>query len=78
MEPACTTYRSGSERGSCLATVPMELDELQLKEQIARCRRLARALTDVEMREALEELAAEYEAKLKRRSGTFMLRRKSD
>ena len=78
MEPACTTCRSGSERGSCLATVPMELDELQLKEQIARCRRLARALTDDEMRQALEELADEYEARLKRSSGNFMLRRKSD
>ena len=56
----------------------MELDDVQLKEQIERCRRLARELTDDEMRQSLEQLAAEYEAKLKRRRGGFMLRRKFD
>jgi hypothetical protein len=78
MELACTSWRSSGERGGCLAMVPVELDDIQLKEQIARCRRLARELTDDEMRQSLEELAAEYEAKLKRRGGGFMLRRKSD
>ena len=56
----------------------MELDDVQLKEQIERCRRLARELTDDEMRQSLEQLAAEYEAKLERRSGSFMLRHKVD
>ena len=78
MELACTSWRSLGERRGYLATVPVELDDVQLKEQIARCRRLAREITDDEMRQSLEELAAEYEAKLKRRGGGFMLRRKFD
>lgn len=56
----------------------MELDEKQLEEQIARCRRLASALTDEEMRKSLQELAAEYEARLHRKGEGFMLRRKHD
>ena len=50
-------------------------ERTELIEQIKRCHRLARWLTDDEMRTALEDLAADYEAKL-RRSGDegFMLR----
>jgi hypothetical protein len=44
-------------------------------EQIDRCRRLAGAVTDEEMRDALEELAEEYEGMLQdRNSEGFMLR----
>ena len=64
--------------GAVWRRCPLELDDVQLKEQIERCRRLARELTDDEMRQSLEQLAAEYEAKLKRRRGGFMLRRKFD
>lgn len=50
-------------------------DKVDLIEQIERCHRLARWLTDDEMRTALEELAADYEAKLRRRGDEgFMLR----
>jgi hypothetical protein len=53
----------------------MEDERIVLVEQIERCRRLARSLTDVEMRDALEDLAADYEAELKRkRDEGFMLR----
>ena len=45
---------------------------IDLEEQIARCERLAKSLTDEEMRQALEELAADYKSQLKRR-GPFML-----
>jgi hypothetical protein len=50
--------------------------DIDLTEQIERCRRLARFLTDEQMRSALEDLAEDYEARLKRRpSGEgFMLR----
>jgi hypothetical protein len=53
----------------------MDDEPVDLIEQIERCRRLARHLTDDEMRQSLEELAHAYEAKLKRKSGSFMLRR---
>jgi hypothetical protein len=44
-------------------------------EQIERCRRLATFVTDEPMRNALQQLAEDYEARLKRRSGRgFMLR----
>ncbi|HVU29369.1 MAG TPA: hypothetical protein VHE36_03125 [Sphingomicrobium sp.] len=44
-------------------------------DKIERCRRLARNLTDDEMRAALEDLARDYEAQLKRRHlRSFMLR----
>lgn len=56
----------------------MELDAKQLEEQIERCRRLASALTDEEMRQSLKKLAAEYEARLHRKGEGFMLRRKHD
>lgn len=57
----------------------MEDERIGLIEQIERCRRLASLLSDEQMRTALEELAADYEAELKRRGGNrgFMLRNKS-
>ena len=48
---------------------------IDLEEQIERCRRLRKFLTDDEMRDALEELAEAYEARLKQRKAKgFMLR----
>jgi hypothetical protein len=44
-----------------------------LTEQLERCQRLAKFVTDEPMRQALEELAREYEAKLGRRGAGFML-----
>ena len=53
----------------------MEHEQIDLIEQIERCRRLARLLTDEQMRDALEDLADDYEEQLKRRrGGGFMLR----
>lgn len=53
----------------------MEQESIDLAEQIERCRRLARLLSDEQMRIALEKLADDYEAQLKRRAeGGFMLR----
>jgi hypothetical protein len=56
----------------------MEDEQIDLEEQIARCRRLASLLTDDEMRSALLHLADDYEAELRRRrrsgGGGFMLR----
>ena len=54
----------------------MEDEQIDLEDQIERCRRLASLLTDDEMRSALQELADDYEAELKRRrrGGGFMLR----
>ncbi len=53
----------------------MELERIDLMEQIERCRRLARKLTDEQMRRSLEDLAADYEAQLTKRNRTgFMLR----
>jgi hypothetical protein len=54
----------------------MGSEETELLEQIERCRRLANFLTDEEMRQALEALAEDYEARLKRRKrgNGFMLR----
>jgi hypothetical protein len=60
------------------------VDEDHLEEQIERCRRLASMLTDEQMRRSLEELADQYEARLKlkgNRNGKgagFMLQRKQD
>jgi hypothetical protein len=53
-----------------------QINRDHLEEQIERCRRLARMLTDDEMRRSLEELAEEYEAQLPahRRGPGFMLR----
>jgi hypothetical protein len=46
-----------------------------IEEQIERCRRLRKFLTDSELREALRDLAKDYEARLKRQEGEgFMLR----
>ena len=54
---------------------PMEDERIDLIEKIERCRRLAKSLTDDEMRDALEELAADYESRLKRcNDAGFMLR----
>lgn len=59
----------------------MDEETVDLEEQIERCRRLRKYLTDDEMRDALEELAEAYEARLKRREGRsgkgFMLRHSS-
>jgi hypothetical protein len=54
----------------------MKHETVDLIEQIERCRRLAKSLTDDRMRDALEDLAGTYEAQLKRcpPSGGFMLR----
>ena len=53
----------------------MEHVRIDLIEQIERCRRLASVLTDAEMRDALQDLAAQYEAKLRRNGDQgFMLR----
>jgi hypothetical protein len=51
-------------------------EDTDLIEQIERCRRLANFLTDDEMRQALEDLAEDYEARLKRRKlgNGFMFR----
>jgi hypothetical protein len=55
----------------------MEDERIRLIEKIERCRRLASFLSDPQMRSALEELAADYEAELKRRAPGegFMLRK---
>jgi hypothetical protein len=57
----------------------MENERIDLIEQIERCRRLARLLTDEQMRNALEDLADDYEAQLKQQRGDerFMLRERS-
>jgi hypothetical protein len=56
----------------------MRNEQPDLEEQIERCRRLRTFLTDSQLRDALEELAADYEARLKRRGDAcdrpFMLR----
>lgn len=52
----------------------MERERTDLIEQIERCRRLASWLTDEPMRHALEDLAEDYEAQLKRGNRGFMLR----
>ena len=60
------------------------VDEDHLQEQIERCRRLASMLTDEQMRRSLEELADQYEARLKHKGkrrpddAGFMLQRKTD
>ena len=51
----------------------MDDEDSQLLVQIARCRRLADAITDVDVRQSLRELADEYEARLKRKGEGFML-----
>lgn len=50
------------------------VDEITgLKEQAERCRRLAAGITDYDLRRSLEELAEEYEARLRRKGAGFML-----
>ena len=52
----------------------MRHEDIALQEKIERCERLAQWLTDDEMRDALEELAEDYKARLKqRRQKPFML-----
>ena len=48
------------------------MENMDLLEQIDRCERLAKALTDEEMRMALQNLAEDYKAQLRRRE-PFML-----
>ena len=52
----------------------MENGRIVLVEQIERCKWLARFLSDEQMRDALQDLAQDYEAELKRKGGGFMLR----
>jgi hypothetical protein len=54
------------------------MDGNEIEQQIERCRRLASMITDVDVRQSLEELADEYEAQ--RSDGlpeSFMLRREN-
>jgi len=50
-------------------------EKAELQAQIERCRRLARFMLDDELRHSLEDLAAEFEAKLEKqpRVTTFLL-----
>ena len=72
---------AGRARGIVKTVTPMENELIDTEEQLERCRRLASLLTDEQMRKSLEQLARDYEAKLKRerRSGGegFMLRQGS-
>ena len=54
----------------------MELTRLQLERQIERYRRLADMMTDEDVRQAIEQLISEYEARLPEdsRGKGFMLR----
>jgi len=53
----------------------MDDDRTDLLERIERCRRIASLMTDDEMRRSLEELAHDYERRLRRKRGEgFMLR----
>jgi hypothetical protein len=55
----------------------MKDEHADLEEQIKRCRRLRNYLTDDEMRDSLEELAEQYEERLKGRDAPgegFLLR----
>ena len=47
----------------------------EIEQQIERCRRLASMITDADVRQSLEELAAEYEAQRPSRPSSFMLGR---
>jgi len=49
------------------------MEQDQIERQIQRCRRIASMMTDDEVRQALERLAGEYEARLPRRRSSFML-----
>ncbi|HEY8433442.1 MAG TPA: hypothetical protein VIK68_02395 [Sphingomicrobium sp.] len=54
----------------------MEDERIGLIEQIERCRRLAKLLSDDQMRHALEDLAEDYESRLRLRGAEpFLLRR---
>ena len=47
--------------------------EAEIAEQAERCRRIASEMVDDELRRSFEDLAEEYEARLARRIGGFML-----
>lgn len=49
------------------------MNDEELLERIARCRRLAASITDDEVRRSLEELADAYEAQLPSSHRPFML-----
>jgi hypothetical protein len=54
------------------------MNDNEIEQQIERCRRLASMITDTDVRQSLEELAAEYEAQRSNGpSGSFMLRREN-
>lgn len=59
------------------ATVTMNDERAQLVLQIERCRRLAGEIVDDEVRQALNQLADEYEARLKPQGAGFMLQRRA-
>ncbi len=74
MEPANEGQRWPFESGLSRDGTPMEHGNIDLVEQIQRCRRLAKWLTDEQMRSALQALAQDYEAQLKQGAGEgFML-----
>ena len=49
-------------------------DHFSLQAQINLCRRLARYVSDPELHRELQVLAAQYEARLPKQPGGFMLR----
>jgi hypothetical protein len=53
------------------------MNDNEIDERIERCRRLASMMTDVDVRQSLEELAKEYEARRSNRRDSFMLGRAS-
>ena len=59
-------------------TVTMDDEDLNIRQQIARCRRIASMMTDEDIRESLEALAAEYESRLPKRGQGFMLQPRLD
>ena len=54
----------------------MEQNEIQA--QVARCHRLADAITDDDMRRSLQRLAEEFQAQLPPQNSGFMLTRRDD
>ena len=59
-------------------TVSMNDEDLIIRQQIERCRRIASMMTDEELRQSLEQLATEYESRLPKRGQGFMLRHRDD
>ena len=56
----------------------MRDEPMDLGQQIIRCRRIASMMTDEEIRESLEALAAEYESRLPKRGEGFMLQSRAE